>query len=243
MNDQNHQHNQEDMQAAEAAQRHARLMGRRRFTRAGMAAPVVLGSLISKPVLATGTNPPYNCTMSGQMSGNMSTHPGTVDCKTLGRSPGYWKNHAWPSGFVAGDLPNSLCSFTGVVKGTFFNGFTLGSSVLGNAFKRASINSACQVIDARESNYSTVGNSKATMMQVLNTGGGLNDTSLKALGRATVASLLNSVAFAPTYPLTSAQVIAMFNAVFMGGNYQVNATTQWNADQVKTYFESLYGNL
>lgn len=243
MTDQIDPRHQNDMQDSQTAQEQARLLSRRRFTRAGAAAPVVLGSLISKPVLASGDSPPYNCTISGQMSGNMSSHPNTVDCKTLGRSPGYWKNHPFPSGFTAGDLPAANCSFTGLVKGTTFNGFTMGTSVLGNAFKRSASGGACLVIDAREAAYGAISNSsKATMLQVLNTGGGLNDSSLKALGRATVASLLNSVAFAPTYPLTPAQVIAMFNAVFMGGTYPVNPTTSWNADQVKAYFESLYGN-
>lgn len=79
------------------------------------------------------------------------------------------------------------------------------------------------------------------MRQVINTPGGLNDTIVAALGRATVASLLNSYAFAPNYPLTAVQIIRMFNAVYMGGTYQVNSTTFWNRDQVKSYFESLYG--
>ena len=54
-----------------------------------------------------------------------------------------------------------------------------------------------------------------TLLQVLSQGGG----GLNALGRHTVAALLDA---APTidYGLTPAQVIAQFNAVFPGGDYE-----------------------
>lgn len=44
---------------------------RRKLTRAGLAIPAVLGTLASKPVLA---NVPWKCTISGQVSGNVSGH-------------------------------------------------------------------------------------------------------------------------------------------------------------------------
>lgn len=220
---------------------------RRKFARAGVAAPVVLGSLVSKPVLATGTGdrPPYHCTISGKMSGNFSAHPDTVNCKTLGRSPGYWKTHAgWPGGLTPGSLPKNDCSFySSQPAGTYFDGLSVGGASFTNAFRRKSVSSVCEVIDRRQSAWSTT-LGKATLLQVLSTGGGVNDTELKALGRATVASLLNSIAFAPTYPLTPAKVINMFNAVApSGGKVQINATTWWDAAQVKAYFESLYGDV
>ena len=61
---------------------------RRRLTRGGLAAPVVLGTLLSRPVLGAA---PYNCTISGQLSGNVSSHGTPINCKTLGLSPGFWK--------------------------------------------------------------------------------------------------------------------------------------------------------
>lgn len=228
--------------------RQATLLARRRFAKAGAAAPVVLGSLLSKPVLASDKRI-YHCTLSGKMSGNFSSHPDTIDCKTLGKSPGYWKTHTtWPTGTVAGTLPSGTCSFSGGTKGTAFNGFSAGGVTLGDAFRRKSVGSStpvCTVYDRSEgSTYTGISATynKATMLEILNTGGGLNETSLKALGRATVASLLNSIAFAPNYPLTPKQVIQMFNAVYTGGKYAVNATTLWDANEVKTHFESLYGN-
>lgn len=46
-------------------------------------------------------------------------------------------------------------------------------------------------------------------------GGGLN-----ALGRHTVAALLNAASSGVDYPLSTAQVISQFNAVYPGGNYE-----------------------
>lgn len=213
---------------------------RRRLAKGGLAAPVVLGTLLSRPVLGAA---PHNCTISGQLSGNVSTHGTPVDCKTLGRSPGYWKQpqkaSEWPAPLVYATVADGQCATSSVI-GTRFNGFSMtGTAALANAFKCSS----GVVLDPNDANFGATNTKKATMVQVLSTGGGLNDTAIKALGRATVASLLNSVKFAPDYPLTPAQVIAMFNAVYQGGKYQVNPTTQWDRDQVKNYFESLYGNL
>lgn len=55
-----------------------------------------------------------------------------------------------------------------------------------------------------------------TLLQVMWQGGG----KLKALGRHTVAALLNSASSGVDYDLTTAQVIAKFNAAYASGNYQ-----------------------
>jgi len=55
-----------------------------------------------------------------------------------------------------------------------------------------------------------------TLLQVLENGGG----GLDALGRHTVAALLSSASSGVSYGMTPAQVIAAFNAVFPGGNYE-----------------------
>jgi hypothetical protein len=54
------------------------------------------------------------------------------------------------------------------------------------------------------------------LLEVLSTGGG----GLEALGRHAVAALLNSAPGGPAYPLTTAQVIAAFNAAFASGVYE-----------------------
>lgn len=218
-------------------------VARRRFAKVGAAVPAVLGSLMSKPVLAVTAREMYGCTVSGKLSGNLSSHPDGFDCRTLGRSPSYWKdNTGWPSGTLAGTLVNG-CSTSPNTTGTKFNGFTSGTATLADAFLFKKSSSVCTVYDRNEGAAYTAcaATDKATFLQILCTGGGLNESTLKALGRATVASLLNSIAFAGNYPLTPVQVITMFNAVYAGGTFQANATTSWSAAQVKTFFESHYG--
>ncbi len=70
---------------------------RRRLTKAGLAVPAVLGTLASRQVLADA----FNCTPSGQISGNVS-RPGAVVCSSLGTSPANWISAAWPSAYVKG---------------------------------------------------------------------------------------------------------------------------------------------
>lgn len=196
---------------------------RRRLAKGGMAAPVVLATLASKPVLGT-ENIPYHCTISGKLSGNTSSHHDTTNCQTLGFSPGYWKNHSsWPAPMVWGAPADGSCV------GNFVNANMLFMTFFADVFRCSS-----GVVGSS-------GTKSATLLQVLNTGGGMNDTAIFALGRAAVASRLNALQFPGTYPLTPQKVTDMFNAVCNGGTYQVNATTAWNASQVKTYFESLYG--
>ena len=213
-------------------------MSRRRFAVAGTATPIVLGSLISKPVLAAA---PYQCTISGQMSGNTSSHGGVVNCSTLGRSPEYWKSQSsWPAGLIAGAMPGDNCNFSSSSQqGTVFNGFSVaGTAALTTAFMCKTNASACKVYDLGQGFPG--GCSAATMLQVLMTGGTLDDTPSKRLGRAAIASILNAVLYGMNYPLTAKQVIDMYNAVCRGGVYQVNSTTSWSASQVQSYFESLY---
>jgi hypothetical protein len=72
---------------------------RRRLTKAGLAVPAVLGTLASRQVLG---DVAYNCTPSGQISGNMS-RPGAADCGEQGVSPTVWAGtQSWPAPYVAG---------------------------------------------------------------------------------------------------------------------------------------------
>ena len=72
---------------------------RRRFTKGGLAAPVVLATLASKPVL--GASFSYHCTVSGKLSGNTSSH-GSDTCVVSGvKTADQWKALPpvgnWPS--------------------------------------------------------------------------------------------------------------------------------------------------
>jgi len=215
-------------------------MGRRRFARG--VAPVLLGSVASTPALA-GDTLPYHCTISGKLSGNTSVPRDATPCNELGKSPDYWKTQAWPSPLVNGILPTdskgrAQCFNTDLVSrtagGTRFNGYTAEGSTLARSF-------VCKggVIYDEQQGFPG-GSTAASMLQVINTGGELNDTALKALGRATVATLCNAYRFAPNFPLRPKQVVDMFNAVRLGGTYTVSPTVSMNRDQVRAYFQSLY---
>jgi hypothetical protein len=106
---------------------------RRRLVRGGAAAPVLLGSLFSKPVLGAG----YICTVSGHASGNASAHLMGIDCN-VGDSPAEWlgRRHAWPELFVKGGLPNSSATsqFGPSAQGTLFNGLPVDGRTLAPTF-------------------------------------------------------------------------------------------------------------
>ena len=207
--------------------RHGVLVSRRRLAKAGLASPVVLGSLMSKPVL--GADPLYHCTPSGQQSGNLS-RTSTVSCNTLGISPAAWAiDSAWPSPVTKGTDPNSNgnsgCSFNGqAVRGTAFDGFSGLAATFGLSAD------GCTVVT---SGYST----SATMLQVLKT---TATTAPFGLGRETIAAILNALRYGSGFPVTPSRVIEMFNAVRSGGTYLVNSVP-WSASQVQTYFASLHG--
>lgn len=222
-------------------------LSRRRFARSGAAAPVVLGSLMSKPALAS---IPYNCSISGQMSGNTSARIRIADCKTLGKSPGYWKNNSgWPAPYVQGSLPYGTCSYTSVglptlTRGTVFGGLVAGKFALKNSFlfkcEGTSPNFVCKVYGSRDPGFVTCNSAnKATLLQVLNAGGGTNENMVYELGRITVASILNSKSNAD-FPLTVEQIVEMFNAVIDGGTYTARPGVTWTDAQVVAYLKSLY---
>lgn len=208
---------------------------RRRFTRAGLSSSVVLGSLVSKPVLGAA---PYHCTVSGQVSGNMSVRADAAQTCVIGSSRSTWllPITTWPTQVTRGELPDKNCGFTGqTAPGTAFNGFARpGTAPLANAFFYSATGTgagqACTVGVGTTANL-------ATMLQVLNT---VTVGEQFELGRATVVSLLNSYSNAPNYPVTDATIIAMFNATFSGGQYAVNTTVRWTRAQVIAYLQSLY---
>jgi len=97
---------------------------RRRLAKGGLAAPIVLASLASKPVLAIPSNPgpaPYTCTISGQLSGNTSSHD-VVSCNTLGQGQSEWLAIPYDSSNTA-----TLSAF-GVPDYFFFDGTNLSTT-------------------------------------------------------------------------------------------------------------------
>lgn len=211
-------------------------VSRRRFTRAGLGGSIVLASLASKPVLGQSL-PAVNCTVSGQISGNLS-RPDLADGACIsGNPPSTWLSATtWPTPlFDKGTLPNQNCNFS--KKGTVFNGFTPGGGVppLADTFFNEGTGSgntqACSIITSETDN-------PTTMLQVLSSMG-VNDDLY--LGGVVVASLLNATSFGISYPVTAHTIIAMFNATIIpGGEYPVASGKSWSRARVIEYLESLY---
>ena len=213
---------------------------RRRLVRSGLAAPVVLGSLVSKPVLGADL---YICTLSGHASGNASAHlTEGVDC-SVGNDLAFWLANAWPSGFDKGGLPDAACAFgdgsDGTAgKGTVFN----GTGGLADAFYYSAVaaSDGTQTAASPGKSPARVGKWRATVESTADATSCLVNTSsgepasmhqvlastdpddLFRLGRATVVSLLNEALLGSSYPVSQARIVAMFNAVKDGGSYHVD---------------------
>lgn len=202
--------------------------GRRRFTRGGLAAPVLLGTLASKPILGQAGG--LQCTMSGKMSGNLS-FGGNSQCQSMGATSTQWVNNmSWPPPLT---------------RETFFNGWgqvVATSNTTSAIFSQISVTTTsttlAAVFFARNSNGNPTG-AKATMLQVLKGEAASTSSATPALGIAVVTSLLNAYSTL-NYPVSPRQIIDAFNAVYAGGSYMVGGLTPWNQAQVLDYLQSLY---
>lgn len=208
---------------------------RRQFAKAGAAAPVVLGSLLSKPALGAG----YTCTISGQMSGNISSHPNPDTCSELGKIPSYWVSNAWTmtGAPIKGTNPASStnnCRWNGsLVKGTTFKGWNgLGDYFYFNP------NTACS--NSLASVFGGSNTEAATLLQVLNATVSAGDVF--DLGREIVTAILSSLNAPNSYPVRVPMLVEMFNKVApTGGTYPFpNSTKTWTRAQVLTYLKSLH---
>ena len=84
---------------------------RRRLAKAALAAPVLM-SIPGRQVFAAG-----NCTLSGDMSGNVSAH--STSCTMVyGRTPSYWQSNS-------GLVNHATLTFQGVFGSTKFGTLTL----------------------------------------------------------------------------------------------------------------------
>jgi hypothetical protein len=199
---------------------------RRRFTRAGLSASVVLGSLASKPVLGA----PYHCTVSGQVSGNLSRAGDAANC-VIGKPPSHWLDPltTWPTPFVRGTRPNSGCQFSGnAIRGTDFN----RTAGLIDAYYITASGGLCNVVISAGDPVNP-----ATMLQVL---ASTNTAEQFVLGRVVVTSLLNATADPVGYPVTAHTIVEMFNSTFDGGTYKATSTKYWSRGRVIEYLQGLY---
>lgn len=209
-------------------------VGRRRFAKG--VAPVVLGTLASKPVLGA----EYICTVSGHASGNASAHLTNDAVCDVGDGINFWRNDGW-SDLPAplnnkGTLPTPITTTTpktcdfGTGQGTLFNGLVLDGQTLSPTFFYSIPDNDC-VVNQNSSRPA------ASLYQVLaRTGGG----EIFQLGRVTVASLLNAAKY-PNYPVSQGRIIKMFNAVKDGETYYVDgANLNLTRSGVIEYLQKLY---
>lgn len=221
---------------------------RRRFAKGGLAAPVVIGSLLSRPVLGAA---PHNCTISGQISGNVSTHL-QGDCTQLGLSHGYWKNRAW-SDFVRGSVSDSGQGLKidpnnpappgdPQLVGTLFRNLSQGGSSFADVYRRKynSKNKKWVRVDPDDLDFYSA--TPMTALEVLNLGDGMASAPYPGLGREAVGALLNAIdpLYRANFPLTAVEVINMFNATVNGSSYEVATDVYWKAADVRDYFASLH---
>lgn len=214
---------------------------RRRLTKGGLAAPVVLATFSSHNALA-GNSVPYKCTISGKLSGNTS-QPGTKSCSSLGRSCDQWKQYSW----------------TSIKKGSCYkySGQRLHTDPNNNS--NANLMGACmkditwsgrkfKAVYSRKKDAwgvwqpvapTTYNCKHMTLHEVLYLG---DDSGANKpwLGREAVAAFLNAVECAPNFPLKPEEVIDMFNATCEGGTYEVKPGVHWDATKVCNYFSCLH---
>lgn len=211
---------------------------RRRLVRSGLAGSVLLGSLVSKPVLGAG----YICTVSGHASGNASAHLMDIDCNS-GDSPEQWvAATSWPTGFDKGGLPNRQCGFPQSgpnAQGTLFNGLPLDGQTLAATFFY-STSGDCAVGTTPGDDYAA-----ASMLQILESPDTTDDPDrdeLFRLGKATIASLLNIALNDGEYPVSSRRVIDMFNKVKDGAGVYPVPSVNMSLTRVGVirYLEKLY---
>lgn len=201
---------------------------RRKFTRAGLAAPAVLASLVSKPVLGTY----YICTISGRVSGNHSSHDHDITkCRILGNSASGWNApNTWPncSYFFANctnytspyPFPNAPHPSSGL--GQFVNAFIKN----GNPMLTPTI---LEVLRGNTSRPPVTISPRAGMLA----------TTL--MGREAVAALLSALSPVwPNYPLTPQEVIAMFNEIALTGVFHTETGEVWTQNEAIAYLQILH---
>lgn len=206
--------------------------GRRRFTR-GLAAPALLGTLASQPVLGQSL---YHCTPSGQWSGNIS-HRSTFECGSLGMSPEEWIAKADWTPYDKGDLPSKTggnsCKFTGgSAAGDTFNSVFGGNYYFAVASGSGS-GKNCAILTAAGTGSN---DHHASMREVL-------EWSTDELGREAVVALLNaSQPGDQGFPITPQRVVHMFKDIATTGTYYPMSSSMhgWDRDTVIAYWKSLY---
>jgi hypothetical protein len=193
---------------------------RRRVFKGG--ATVVLASLISRPVL--GADTPWNCTISGQLSGNVSTH-GEALCALEDSAASMRNTYPYPVATSSMVMISTLFS-TLTTSYFFVSGATVSSGTIDGG-----------VLSFYSNGIAPSGSTVASINQILNlptpSGG---DYAVKAL-----VLLLNARSHAPTYPLTVSQAMALYVAAATGAHFvDTNPAVDWDTVTLRSYINLLY---
>lgn len=196
-------------------------LSRRRLAKGGLAAPIVLASLVSKNALA---NPAYRCTISGQLSNNYSPVPAdgtnrnsSVSCD-LGSSV---ENLRAGTGW--GNV-NKNAKFNTIFKDVYFK-------------KNEKLRS------------NSTGSTQATFHEVMTID--VNSSNFPPhdipLARAAIAAYVGYVAKGVDYPLTLDQIKGMFDYAYRNVEYPFPGPTasstkaRLDRNEVFNYFTFLTG--
>lgn len=206
---------------------------------------------------------PYHCTMSGQISGNVSTHNGSESCQ-IGLSPGYWQQPKrfgnWPAGLTSPAIyqkvNGSWVLYTDAnvpsladIKDTskfkvvsFSSGGTSYSGRLGTTLKDA----LGTTVGIKGITGLAASNRAVSLWELLAYGEDA-DAFLQPIGqfaRHIAAAVLNAKTYA-NYPVSITQLRAMWDAVTGGGTsttgtYSPMSGVNWTASQINSYLDGTW---
>ncbi len=214
-------HNPEQQDAVQETPVNA---SRRKLTQASLAAPVVLGTLASRKVLAQDA---WNCTISGQISGNVS-RPGAVTCSSLGMTYETWKNSVTVTKSGDGAKKLSELSKLGLKDVYYYKETTTWNKKnnklltgTGSEKEIATLNQILTLTDDGSSPELEYGR-KALLIwhnaKKHNTSGGSYNL----------------------YPISEADAVALFNALVTGNPFALPNGKSWGKTEVKAYIDLLY---
>jgi len=203
--------------------------GRRRLTKAGLAAPAVLGVLASRPVLGQSL---HHCTPSGHISGFASPNPNAAPCN-VGQSVSYYADSLdnWPPEFLDNNKPRLFReSPTGIGIGLVFFADAYQRVDKQNNVTPATVWDVLKGYPVKDN-----GNPEQNMTLVAKSA----NVDLE-LGQQAVAACMNALS-ANGFPIGAQMVVNMFNGVFLYGTDNVTSTNNWDKEHLKSYFRTLQG--
>jgi len=195
---------------------------RRKFLKGAAAVTPVLLSVNSAPVWAR------NCTLSGQLSGNLSNHDDEI-CGGEGCSPGYWGQRGYQVGAWHAKFPPEMMFFDAFGRDCFPNKTLLDVIRKQVDDRDMVINPSCSD-PLQSSDLYPDGNSKLYKDKQHSC-----HNMLRQLGFQAVAALQNA-ATVVKYDITVATVIQSMQAAYDSGSYDAMERTKDTLDQLNNQY-------